>query len=232
MIRFVMCSMLVTGVVTVGACGSDPGGGGADGGGSSPCGFEDRYLPYQVGYSWGYQVTDLGSGERSDKNQEIMPEVDDPELGPVLVQRTEKSTGATVSYLVREDAAVIRLRQEDYDELDMLQRTTDYDPGQTRLDESSEHLAEGAMWDTPYAVTVYDETGTLVGTTDRIDSWEILGTGVECESPLGTFECLHVRRIRTVGGIADKQYWFARGVGKVKELGSNQLEELVSCSGG
>jgi hypothetical protein len=46
--------------------------------------------------------------------------------------------------------------------------------------------------------------------------------------PAGTFCALRVRRVTstTLGG-SDKTYWFARGVGKVKEEGGNQREELT-----
>ncbi len=32
-----------------------------------------------------------------------------------------------------------------------------------------------------------------------------------------------------MGGIAEKEFHFARGVGKVTEIGGNQLEELTAC---
>ena len=49
------------------ACGGGDGddGSGSDGGGGGedPCGFaSDDYLPYQVGFSWTFSVTDLGTG--------------------------------------------------------------------------------------------------------------------------------------------------------------------------
>jgi hypothetical protein len=39
---------------------------------------------------------------------------------------------------------------------------------------------------------------------------------------------MRVRRISTANtGGSDKTYWFARGVGKIKEQGVSQLEELL-----
>ena len=57
----------------------------------------------------------------------------------------------------------------------------------------------------------------------------VLGVDVECTSPFGTFECLHLKRTRTAGGAAVKEFWYARGVGKVKETGDNQTELLTDC---
>ena len=45
----------------------------------------------------------------------------------------------------------------------------------------------------------------------------------------GTFSCLHLRRTRTEGGVAVKEFFFARGIGKIREIGDNVLEELTAC---
>ncbi|MCP4443800.1 MAG: hypothetical protein GY811_00455 [Myxococcales bacterium] len=216
------------------ACGGDDDGDGSDAGpgpdagAEGPCGFEDRYLPYQEGYQWTYRVTDLGSPATTSKTQALAT-ADDPDLGAVIVQTTTKATGTTVSALKRVADSVVRLRQEDRDELGTLERTTVYDPGQNRLDEVAEHLVLGAEWDDVYTVTVTDETGAPVSSGERTDHWEVLGVDVECSSPLGDFTCLHLRRQRTAGGVSDKQFFFAKGIGKVKEINANQVEELIGC---
>tara|TARA_R110002073_G_scaffold140253_2_gene290688 strand:- start:59233 stop:59943 length:711 start_codon:yes stop_codon:yes gene_type:complete len=199
-----------------------------DGGVDGPCGFEDRYLPYQVGYQWSYRVTDLGNPDVTTKSQVLTME-DDAELGAVIVQTTTKATGTTVSALKRVADSVLRLRQEDRDELGALERTTVYDPGQNRLDEAPGNLVVGAEWDDVYTVTITDEVGNPVSTGERTDHWEVLGIDVDCSSPLGDFSCLQVRRQRIAGGVSDKQFFYAKGIGKVREVNANQVEELVSC---
>ena len=47
--------------------------------------------------------------------------------------------------------------------------------------------------------------------------------------PAGTFTCLHLHKVGTDDSTAQKDYWFARGVGKIKESGG-QTEELASYS--
>lgn len=210
------------------ACGDDGGGGGGDGGTANPCGFEDRYLPYQAGYQWTYRVTDLVSGETPTKTQALTLETD-ATLGEVIIQTTSKATGTTISALKREQDAVVRLRQEDRTMVGDLERTTTYDPGQTRLDEAAGRLVLDAEWDDLYEVSVTDAMGGAPVVTSRTDHWIVLGVDVECSSPLGTFECLHVRRMRTVGGVSDKEFFFAKGIGKVREANANQLEELIAC---
>jgi hypothetical protein len=206
----------------MGACGDD---GGAE---PSLCGFEDRYLPYQAGYSWNYRVTDLVTGETPSKTQSLTLETD-ATFGEVIIQTTSKATGTTVSALKLDQDAVLRLRQEDRNMVGDLERTTLYDPGQIRLDEAADKLVLGAEWDESYSVEVTDAAGGAPVVTSRTDHWKVLGVDEECSSPLGTFSCLHVQRTRTVGGVSDKEFFFAKGIGKVKEANANQLEELISC---
>lgn len=226
---------LAMAVALVSACGSDDPSTDPDGGadtpdakpGTSVCGFEDRFLPYQPGYKWTYRVTDLTTPGSTNKSQTLTMETD-PELGEVIVQTTNKGTGSTVSALKRIDEAVVRLRQLDLDGTGTLERTTTYDPGQNRLDEASAHLVLGAEWDDDYSLTV-EKVGDAPVVGSRTDHWKVLGVDVDCESPLGSFKCLHVQRVRTAGGISDKQFFFAKGIGKIKEVNASQIEELVSC---
>ena len=44
-------------------------------------------------------------------------------------------------------------------------------------------------------------------------------------TPAGTFSCLKV--FKTTSGQASKTYWFAKGVGKVQEMGE-QMETLTA----
>jgi hypothetical protein len=160
----------------------------------------------------------------------------DPIFGDVIVQTTNKANGSTVSALqVVQNAmqdAVVRLQQEDRSAADTLERTTTYDAGQTRLDEHPDKIVLDAVWQETYTASVVEATGIPPDTsTERTDAWTVLGVDVECISPLGAFECLHLRRVRTVMGnvSSSKEFFFAKGVGKVKEANGSILEELVAC---
>jgi hypothetical protein len=217
--------VLCLGIMTA-SCGDDGGSGGGDGdaGDQNPCGFEDRYLPYQVGYQWTYRVTDILTGDTTTKAQVVT-------AGSAggLVQTTTKATGSTVSTLEISGDAVVRLQQEDFDQVGALERTTVYAPGQTRLDEAADQITVGAVRDDDYTATITQAVGGAQTMENRTDHWEVLGVDVECSSPLGTFRCLHLKRTRTVGGVSTKEFFYARGIGKVKEVNPNQLEELVAC---
>jgi hypothetical protein len=230
-------AILAAGGLFLGAgCGGGDDDGAAGDGGGEPgsCGFEsDDYLPYQPGFRWTYQITDLVSGERETKEQHLEPEMEDPEFGTVLTQITGKLNGTTVSLVRKEGDRVLRFTQEDRDAADALEQTTTYEPAQIRIDESAERTMEGAEWDEEYTETIDDPVnGTTVIPT--VDHWTVLGVDEPCDaaegSGLGTFSCIRLRRTRTMGGIAEKEFHFARGVGKVKEIGANQLEELSGCA--
>jgi hypothetical protein len=225
-----LAPVLATMLAACGGGDDDGDGSGPDGGGEpGECDFgSDEYLPYEVGFTWTYRLTDLGTGERATKEQTIEPEMEHPDFGTVVVQVTGKISGETVSLVRREGDRILRFQQQDYDSTGGLERTTTYDPPQIRIDESDEHIADGAEWDESYTETTVDsaDVETVVETTDH---WTVLAVDGECESPLGTFSCIRLRKTRTVGGVAEKEFHFARGVGKVREVGSNQLEELTAC---
>jgi hypothetical protein len=199
-------------------------------GNAGMCGFEtDEYLPYQAGFTWTYQITDLVSGVRENKEQHLEPEMEHAEFGSVMTQVTGKLNGSTVSLVRKENDRVLRFQQEDRDTADAVVRTTTYEPPEIRIDESAERTMAGAEWDESYTETIEDPVaGTTVIPT--VDHWVVLGVDEACESPLGTFSCIRLRRTRTMGGIAEKEFHFARGIGKVREIGANQLEELTACS--
>jgi hypothetical protein len=206
--------------------------GGPDSGAANPCGFSgEDFLPYAAGYTWTYQVTDLGSGERATKDQRIEPEMNHPDYGPVVVQVTGKTNGATISLARREGDRVLRFQQEDRDATGALERTTIYEPPQVRIDETAEHLAVGAEWDEAYTEIVLGPDGEEIMRADTVDHSKVLADDDLCDSPVGEFRCLRVLRTRLEGGVAEKEFQFARGIGKLREIGSNQLEELTACGG-
>ncbi len=222
-------AILAAGCLFLGAgCSGDDDGGG-DGGEPGTCGFEsDDYLPYQAGFAWSYQITDLVSGEQETKEQHLEPEMEDPEFGTVMTQVTGKLNGTTISLVAKDGDRVLRFTQEDRDAADALEKTTTYDPPAIRIDESSERTMAGAEWDEEYTETIDDPVnGTTVIPT--VDHWTVLGVDEPCDSPLGTFSCIRLRRTRTMGGIAEKEFHFARGIGKVREIGANQVEVLTAC---
>lgn len=206
------------------------GGGGDDDGGDATCGFDsDEYLPYQPGFTWTYRITDLVSGATETKEQRLEPEMEHPDYGSVMTQVTGKLNGSTISLVRKEDNRVLRFEQEDHDASDALEQTTTYEPPAIRIDESPERIVADAEWDEEYTETIDDPVNGIT-VIPTVDHWVVLGVDEPCgEEPIGPLTCIRLKRTRTMGGIAEKEFHFARGVGKVTEIGGNQLEELTAC---
>lgn len=167
---------------------------------------------------------------QSEKAQAVSPEpVTDPDFPDVMLleQVTDKFSGQAVSLLAHEGEALVRYKQEDFDLTGAFEQDTVYDPPKIRIDEG--RATAGTTFEESYTKTVTDTLDQQF-VTNVTESWEVIGVDVPCSAPIGELECLQVRRIRTAGGTASKDYFFALGVGKVREEGTKQLEELVSCS--
>jgi hypothetical protein len=221
------------------ACGGggDDDNPGADGGddddpdasADDPCGFaSESYLPYEVGNSWTFKITDLGNGDTETKAQSIDAEGDVGDFGTVYTQVTGKLNGTTKSYVKRDGDRLVRVYQEDLDGVGASEKVTLYDPGQIRIDETAARLEPGEEWDESYDSNETPNGGAEM-TTATVDHWEVVADDEACTAPLGSFTCLHLKRTRTMGGASVKDYWYAKGVGKVKESGDSQTEELTAC---
>ncbi|MCG8423018.1 MAG: hypothetical protein MJE77_34365 [Proteobacteria bacterium] len=191
---------------------------------------DNSFLPFSVGNTWKYRVTRDVGAQPEEKRQELEEEmIPDGETEPVIVQRTVKPEGATVSWLRKQGDVIVRLRQEDYDPDGVLEQTTVYEPAKIRFDANADHIAEGAVFEDIYKRTVTDPDGILLSETDITDQWTVVDADAECQLAWATVSCLRLRRVRIVGGIANKEFYFARGYGKVLETGG-QTEELTDCA--
>lgn len=192
---------------------------------------DDSYLPFSVGNAWTYEVTDATTFETTTKSQQVAMEMDHPDDGtPVLVQITSKAKGTTESWFRREGAQLRRLRLEERDADGVFKTASEFTPHKLRIDEAPDRIAQDATYSETYTDTVLDENDTPVMATDKTELWEVLEGSVACPgSGFGDLECLHVRRTRTAGGVGVKEFWFSRGIGKVREQGG-QIEQLTACS--
>lgn len=191
----------------------------------------DHYLPMEVGNEWRYRVIDTFAGTPpTTKSQWIEEEfIPEGENEPAVLQVTQKASGTTQNWLRREGDTVVRLRQMDIDELGNLERTTFYLPTRLRLDESEARLVAGTTWTEDFIRVVNDPAGVETKREMVTDQWTVFGVDVPCTTPWGELECLHVGRVNLVGGNSQKEYYFARGYGKVREEGG-VTEELIGCN--
>lgn len=100
-----------------------------------------------------------------------------------------------------------------------------YTPFKLRVDEDSARLTPGASFTTTHTEAVTDVATGATTMSDKVEQWTVEAVDEAITVPAGTFCALRVRRtVAATGSI--KTYWFARGVGKIRESGAGQTEEL------
>ena len=225
----------VIGILVLFGCGGD---GGDDDGGiiSMECedgamASEDSFVPFSVGNIWVYDVTTEVGGTPERKRQTIKEEMTpEGESQPVIVQETIKPEGTTVSWLRRDGDILLRVRQEDIDPVDGLERVTTYDPPKVRFFISADALVASGGYTDEYTRIVTDPLGAETNRELIRDEWSLVAEDVPCNAGFAELTCLHVRRERVLGGISNKEFLFARGYGKVLETVGPRSEKLIGCT--
>jgi hypothetical protein len=181
-----------------------------------------RWLPMATGNTWTYLVTPLGAPAET-KTQTVMALQEVPGKTGVTAYFvvTEKIDGRTESWQEDRGDRIVRHREVSFDSLGAMNGLELYEPYKLRVDETAEHTMVGAAW-----TDVYQETIDGGAPVSRASNWTVEAVAEAVTVPAGTFTCLKVRRMGTEFGQSDKRFWFAQGVGKIKEEG-DQIEELM-----
>jgi len=192
-------------------------------------GLTGSWLPLATGNTWTYQATSSGGVET--KVQTI------GEWGPVggtgpnatemaFAVVTMKANGAdkTESWQAEVDGKIVRYRERSFvNASGPLQLEEHWEPFKLRLDGTADHVVPNATWLEEYTETKLP-VGLTPSTAPASDTWRVVAVDEQVQVPAGTFDALVVEKARAT---STKRYWFVRGVGKVKETGT-QVEELVS----
>ena len=207
--------------------------GGEDGGPPSDC-EDGSYLPMAVGNSWTYRVINPLNGITTKVNTIDRKEAvggTGPNADVVAFHaRTSKTSGAgedmTESWQgVLEDGSVVRYREVAYRAAtSTVNGEEHWAPYKLRFDNLPAHVEDGATWDEQYTETKTDNGVSI--DAPRKDGWTVEGVDVPCGPVKGEMlSCIRLRKAAD-GGDAGKTYWYARCVGKVREMGT-QVEELT-----
>lgn len=184
------------------------------------------YLPLAEGTRWTYDVTKDGRVTRKVTTVGALEAVGGtgPNAGTLAFRVVTQKDGSdeTVSWQIRDGELAIRYREQAYG-AGGLEIEEHWAPFKLRLDESARGLTVGGSWEETYEETKLEVNSPLI-TAMRTDTWTVMSESESVTVPAGTFDCL---RVRKVSSSSTKEYWFARGVGKVMEVGG-QTEELVS----
>lgn len=190
----------------------------------------DSLLPFAVGNTWRYRVDELNGDPPAVKAQEYTEMITpDEDTGPVIVQLTMNANGTTESWFQQQGDRIVRLRQRDFDVAGNLERTTYYRPHRLRIDESPDRLQTGATWTENFVREVRNADDEITNEENTAEEWTVINGDTACPEPWEDLRCVHIRRRTITGGISLKNYWFARGYGKIREDGG-VIEELVGCT--
>jgi hypothetical protein len=207
--------------------------------GSGGTGDMSQLLPLKIGNSWTYLVTYSG-GESGvvtviPKTQTVMGEELVGGTGPntgvtafrmVTLKKTD-GTWLTVSWQARVGTRIVRYREQAFfvDAPHGLKREDHWDPAKLRVDETPDHLVLGATWLEVSQQTRAPASGVPY-TEELQDTWTVVAERQPVTVQGRSYEVLILEKT----GSDRKTYWWARGIGKVKEIGSDGVEELMSYS--
>lgn len=192
--------------------------------------FVGRYFPRNLGATWTYKLTDTTTNtvQTGQTKVEAYVDVGGAHAGTYAFRvHIDKIGGSTVAYEDYVGDVAVRYAQTDYDTTNAVVDTQSEAPYRFKIDETPAHLLANAT----YAET-FTETTTAAGATmsqPKTENWQVVSTAESVTVPAGTYTALHLRRTNSGGTTAKtKDYWFVKDVGKVKETGGGQSEELMS----
>jgi hypothetical protein len=222
------------GAGTTGSAGTT-GGGGNTGAGSS---FE----PLSVGATWAYATTEPGDGGvgtiTGTKTVIVEAYEPVPTRAGIMAWRIYTQVPNMedqLTWQVDTAAAMVRYRDEIY--VPGAPRTcatvtatgcifsATYAPSKLRLDTQAARLSTNATYNESFTEMVVDLNGP--STSSKPFAWKVIDGAESVTTPAGTFTAVHVQKFNGLSGALDKDYWFARGVGKVKETSNQGRVELL-----
>jgi hypothetical protein len=186
-------------------------------------------LPWKVGNSWTYRVTDgseVGTKVTTIGELEAVggtgPNAD--KMANKVVTKKKDGTDQTISWQASTGDMVVRYREQAFHALTgLLEEEEHWDPFKLHIDGSPDHRIAYATW-----LEIYQETKLPVDAQPSMhearDRWSVLSVDEEVTVPAGTF---HAIVFQKAGSSTSKSYWYVPGLGKVKETGG-QIEELVT----
>lgn len=222
------------GSAAAGESGAPPSAG--DGAGGSPVVMVEPLLPWTEGNSWTYRV--IKNGTVTEKTTTVGALETVGGNGPSAKLKanhvtTAKGVGSndhTESWQApdaQNPDRILRFRELTYDPANgMLQDEVYCDPPKLHIDGSPEHTVKGATWKEEYTESTLT-VGMPLTSHPVSETWTVVSSSETLKVMAGTFtKVIHLRK---VGASSTKDYWYARGVGKLKETGT-QVEELSAYS--
>lgn len=239
--------VLVATALSAGCGNTDPGGTGGGGTGGSGSGgtgggATGPFLPLAAGNRWTYLVTelnDMGQEVTVTKVQTVMPMEPVGGTGPnketmayrMVTTKGQGGTDETISWQARVGDRVVRYREQSFGATsNMVELEEHWDPYKLRLDESAEHTVASDPWqEMDWETKIIP--GAAPTTAEVREVWKVTAAQQAVTVQGKQYDVMIVTKT-SVGqsSTSSKTYWWARGIGKVKEIRNDQVgvEELVS----
>lgn len=191
----------------------------------------NSFEPMGPGWSWTYDTTEpLNDGGVALGSKVVTVEAMEPIPGKTGVSGWRLHTlvpNSQTQLTWQEERAneIVRHRDDAFLLDGGVIDSTIYTPSKLRIRTVPADLATGATYVENYSETV-TQPGMQPATATRMITWRVINGAESVTVPAGTFTAVHVERKR--GANPDKEYWFVRGVGKVRELaiGTGRIELL------
>jgi len=186
------------------------------------------YQPLAVNAAWTYHVDDKGVIYDKNSTVEAQEDAGGPKAGTMAFRwrDTFPSNGQLTWYVVDGDI-VQRIHEIALDSTGANKSEDWYDPYRLRVDTTAEHMVVGATYTNTYVD--HHTSRTKPATNDTLnDALAVDGVDEPVGVPAGNYKSLHLTHTDATDG-STKDYWFVKGVGKVREqTSSGHIEELTS----
>lgn len=193
--------------------------------------IENSLYPLVEGAQWTYLVTTTGGQILKMDSMQAHEITWNGSKAWEIVDEPNDEGKWNVSVLMRIGDLIARVHREEMVDENKV-AIIDYDPGFVRVSEA--WITPGIMEELLYERTAYDGEGQNPDVEARGHTFEVLAVDEEVTVPAGTFDCVKIERVRTVGAESGALvwYWYAPGIGKVREERpiEMEIEELVSVS--
>lgn len=227
--------------LTLAACGGSSSNQNPDGGSGSanidaPTNPAQRFEPWKVGATWSYKFTDPtavkppASGRKTTIGAQ--EDVGGLHAGQLAFKvHVETLSGTKDVWEAPMGDLDVRYKTVYYDATNALTETDVEQPYRLKLDESSAHTAPGAMFSETFTENVA-KTGSTPSSKSETLAWKVISNTESLTVIAGSYtSVLHLQRFNAAKS-ETIDYWYARGVGKLKETGGSTNEELESFTPG
>ena len=232
-----VCMKAVGLLVLLAACGGSNGGNGTqiDAMKSDAPDPATRFNPWETGAVWSYSISQAGKPTVTGRTRTIigLEDVGAPHAGTMAYKVHVQLYSETKDlWEVPLGDLDVSYKVAFYNTSNVLYETDTEDPYRLKLDESAAHTTTGAAWSETFSETAVVPNATPSTKAETLN-WSVVSSAEPITVIAGTYTALHIRRVNPAKNPVETiDYWYAKGVGRLKETGGGTTEELESFTPG